>query len=317
MRIVLDCDPGLDDALALLYLAAQPDCELSAVGTVQGNVTAELGAANALRVLELAECPAIPVAVGAARPLAQQPRTSEVVHGPDGLGGHAGPAPQRRPSMVSAVEQLITLARAQPGQLTVVATGPLTNLALATLIEPDLTRLLARVVVAGGVLTGSGTATPAADANTAGDPEAADVVYAAGYRLTMLGLDTDGMVEPDAAWLDAVAAVPTQQAQFAASLLEHYLRAWAGSTPHAWLHSPLAAGVALDAQLANCTERAVQVELRGTHTRGRTLSDLRSYSAGSELDRRPPVAVTTHVDGATVLRQLLESLQTTSLSVTE
>lgn len=317
MRLVLDCDPGLDDAIALLYLAAQPDCELAAVASVQGTVSAELGAANALRVLELADSPAVPVAVGAARPLAQQPRTAEGVHGADGLGGHAGPAPSRRPSTVSAAEQLITLARAQPGQLTVVATGPLTNLALATLIEPELPRLLARVVVAGGVLSGPGTATPAADANTAADPEAADIVYAAGYRLSMLGLDAVGACEPDAAWLDAVAAIPSQRAQFAASLLEHYLRAWAGSSPHAVLHGPLASAVALDADLATCTERAVQVELRGTHTRGRTLTDFRSYRSGSTLDARPPVAVATHVDGPTVMDRLLASLQTTSVPVTE
>lgn len=317
MRLVLDCDPGLDDALALLYLAAQPDYELAAVSSVQGNVSAELGAANALRVLELAETPGVPVAVGAARPLAQPPRTAEGVHGADGLGGHAGPAAQRRPSTISAVEQLITLARAQPGQLTVLATGPLTNLALATLIEPQLPRLLARVVVAGGVLSGPGTATPAAEANTAADPEAADIVYAAGYHLTMLGLDTVGMCEPEAAWLDAVAATPTRAAQFAATLLEHYLRAWSGASPRAVLHAPLAAAVALDADLMTGTERAVQVELRGAHTRGRTLSDFRSYTAGSTLDSRPPVAVATHVDGPTVLDRLLASLQTTSVRVTE
>jgi purine nucleosidase len=307
-RLLLDVDTGIDDALALLYLAAQ-DCEIVAAGSVHGNVPAPTAAANTLRVLERAGLGHVPVAVGAAYPLAQPLSTAEFVHGQDGLGGCAGPPAAAAPSAGSAAEQLVAYARAHPGELTVLATGPLTNLAVATLLEPQLPQLLARVVVMAGAMEVAGNATAAADGNCWHDPEAADLVFGAGYALQLVPLDVTRGMGVDLAWLDRLAAVDTDRAQWAASLLEHYVRVYlnAGETT-ATLHDPLAAAIALDPSLARWRPQQVQVELRGQHTRGRTVIDQRPHRIGSTFDARPPIEVAVEATCPPVLEAMLAAL---------
>lgn len=150
--ILLDCDTGIDDALTLLYLASlvkEGHAELAAVGTVHGNVPADIGAFNTLRILELAGLPAVPVAIGAAAPMAGQARYAYGFHGADGLGDTNLPEPYGSPVDMSAPDQIIRLARSRPGELTLLAIGPLTNLAIALLLEPSLTGLVRQVIVMG------------------------------------------------------------------------------------------------------------------------------------------------------------------------
>ena len=316
MRIILDTDPGIDDALAILCLAAHREAEIVAVGSVHGNVSAPVGATNALRVLELAGLSDVPVAVGAHRPLAQALRTADFVHGPDGLGGHAGPPPRSQPVPGSAAEQLVRLARTNPGELTLLAMGPLTNVALATLLEPDLPDLLRSVVIMGGALAVPGNVTPHAEANIWHDPEAADLVLGAGFAdLTLVTLDVTEAARADSAWLDAVAAMDSPQARFATAVLDHYVGFHENMFGQrvCTLHDPLAAAITLDPGLITSREVALAVELRGEHTRGQISADVRQLASDAHIegtidrDRRP-VKVAETVDAPAFLDQLLADL---------
>ncbi len=316
MRIILDTDPGVDDALAIMYLAAQEDAEIVAVGSVHGNVTASVAAQNALRVLELVGISA-PVAVGAARPLAQPLQTAEFVHGKDGLGGHAGAEPRGTVVSESAAEQLVRLARAHPGELTLLALGPLTNLAIAVLLEPDLPRLLRSVIVMGGAVTVPGNITPYADANFYHDPEAADLVLGAGFPdMTLVSLDATEQTRAGADWLTAVGELPGRTAEFANRLLGHYTAFYTQmfGTHTCTLHDPLAAALMLEPKLATYREMPLAVELTGTHTRGQVVSDQRliasdAYIATSAGAGRLPVKVADTVDVARFLEQMFEALK--------
>lgn len=316
MRIILDTDPGVDDALAIMYLAVQEDAEIVAVGSVHGNVPASLAASNALRVLELVDLD-VPVAVGAARPLAQPLQTAEFVHGADGLGGHGGPAPRGKPVSMSAAEQLVRLARANPGELTLLALGPLTNVALAVLLEPDLPTLLRSVVVMGGAVTVPGNITPYADANFYHDPEAADLVLSAGFPdLTLVALDATEQARASADWLTAVGSLTGDRARFAHGLLEHYSGFYSNmfGTRTCTLHDPLAAALMLEPKLATYRDMPLAVELTGTHTRGQVVSDQRliasdAYIATDAGTGRTPVKVADTVDVGRFLEQMFAALK--------
>ncbi|RJQ73700.1 nucleoside hydrolase [Pseudonocardiaceae bacterium YIM PH 21723] len=310
VRVVVHSDPGADDAVALCYLAARPEVRIEAVGSVHGNVSAEAGAENALRVLERAGLPDVPVAVGAARPLAQGVETAEWVHGLDGLGGAAGPPAQNRPVPISAAEQLVTLARANPGELCLLELAPLTNLALALLLEPELPRLLKQVVVMGGAIGGPGNVTPFAEANFWHDPEAADLVLGAGFPLTLVGLNvTDSAGRADGEWLDRLAASEQPVTQWCTEVLGHYVGFYSGLTGERELrlHDPLAAMILLHPELAKYEQHRVSIELRGELTRGASLVDSRPFTLEQD-ESRAPVQVAVWADGTRFLDDLLEAL---------
>jgi purine nucleosidase len=317
VRIILDTDPGIDDSLAILYLAAQPDVDIVAIGSVHGNVSAPLAADNALRVLDIAGLDDVPVAVGAHRPLAQELRTAEFVHGDDGLGGHAGPPSSRTPIDESAAEQLVRLVRSHPGELSVLALGPLTNIALAVLLEPRLPDLVRSLVVLGGALGVPGNVTAHAEANIWHDPEAADLVFDAGFEnLTLVSLDVTETARADSDWLDALAKVDSPRAQFASALLDHYAGFYSNMFGFrtATMHDPLAAALLCDPSLATYRDVAVAVEVHGTYTRGQLVSDWRSIADDSHIESaagagRRPVKAATSVDADKFLSQLFEALK--------
>ncbi len=316
VRIILDTDPGVDDALAIMYLASQADAEIVAVGSVHGNVPAPLAATNALRVLELVGLD-VPVAVGAARPLAQPLQTAEFVHGDDGLGGHAGAPPRGVPIASSAAEQLVRLAREQPGELTLLALGPLTNIAMAVLLEPDLPKLLRSVVVMGGAVSVPGNITPYADANFFHDPEAADLVLGAGFPdLTLVGLDATEQARAGEEWLTAAGGLPGPRAEFATRLLDHYSSFYSTmfGTRTCTLHDPLAAALMLEPKMATYREMPLSIELTGRHTRGQVVSDQRliasdAYIATSAGAGRTPIKVADTVDVPRFLDQMFAALK--------
>ena len=316
MRIILDTDPGVDDALAIMYLAAQPDAEIVAAGSVHGNVPAPLGALNALRLFELVGLD-VPVTVGAARPLAQPLRTAEFVHGEDGLGGHAGPPPLATPAAGSAAEQIVRLARAHPGELALLALGPLTNVAIAVLLEPNLPELLGPVVVMGGAVTVPGNITPYADANFYHDPEAADLVLGAGFPdLRLVALDVTEQARADVEWLDTVAALDGPRARFASALLDHYGRFYANmfGTKLCTLHDPLAAALLMDPELGTSRELPLGVELTGTHTRGQVITDQRTIASDAYIPTdaaagRTPVRYVDTVDVPAFMDRMRNALR--------
>ena len=308
-RLLLDFDTGIDDAVALLYLAAQPDIEIVAAGSVHGNCTAEQGARNTLRVLEHAGRPGIPVAIGAARPMAQPLRIEPGVHGEDGLGNTDLGPPAGQLSGEAAAVQLVRLARENPGELTLLATGPLTNLALALLLEPELPALVRNVVVMGGAVAVPGNSTTEAEANIWHDPEAADLVFQAGWELTLIGLDVTMQTVLRGERLAAVEAADGANARFAATVLQHYLDSYERHRGDrgAAMHDPLAAAVAVDPSYVECVDLPVHVELRGERSRGATLADLRGYRTAAASDRSA-IKVAMKVDSERFLDDLVTAL---------
>jgi inosine-uridine nucleoside N-ribohydrolase len=189
-KIIIDTDPGVDDAMAILLALKSPGIELVGLTTVYGNVYTDLATQNALRLVEFAGRPDIPVAHGAESPLfAPLGPPADFVHGRDGLGNINLPPPQGRAVDRPAAQFIVEMVMAHPGEVTLVPIGPLTNLALALSLEPRLAEHVAEVVVMGGAATVNGNVTPAAEANIINDPHAADIVFTAAWPVTMVGLD--------------------------------------------------------------------------------------------------------------------------------
>lgn len=308
MRVFIDCDPGIDDALALAYLAADSSVEIVGVGTVYGNAAVETTTDNAVRLLRLFGRPDVPVSAGAARPLVQQPRLAAHVHGANGLGGIEVPAAERIEVSESAAEALVRLARSAPGQISVLALGPLTNLALALALEPQLPQLVDRVVVMGGAVRVPGNVTPWAEANVNNDPEAAEAVLGAGFDLTLVALDVTMRALATESWLEELAGMEGERARYAHRFLTYYVdwyTSFLGQRACA-MHDPLAAAVLLDpALVTESVTLPVQVELTGTHTRGMTVADLRTRP---ESGSRAPVVLLTAVDVPEFLARMLRAL---------
>jgi inosine-uridine nucleoside N-ribohydrolase len=188
MRVIIDTDPGIDDTAAI-FLGLAAGLEVEAVTTVFGNTDVEQCTRNALAILEAAGRPDIPVCRGAARPLLREPTYARAIHGQNGLGDVALPVPAQVPAAAGAVETLIDHVLRTPGEITVVALGPLTNVALALAAEPRVAHAVRQIVLMGGAVLTWGNVTPAASANLYNDPEAARIVYRSGAPLVQVGLD--------------------------------------------------------------------------------------------------------------------------------
>lgn len=283
--LIVDCDTGIDDALALLYLLNEPEVDILGVTAVFGNTRAEVAADNTLRVLELAGRHDIPVAIGAESTLVGRgPSLAPHVHGDDGLGNTGLPAPSRTPSSEPAAQMIVRMARANPGQVHLLATGPLTNLATALLLDPELPRLVDHVTIMGGAIHHPGNATPAAEANIYNDPEAAEVVLNAGWPVTLVPLDatmneilTDDVKQQLERCGDPVTS-------FAASILHHYFDYYENNVfgfRAAACHDPLAAGIAiLDVPALLAPTVRVNVETGDGPGRGATIADVRGQYQG-------------------------------------
>jgi purine nucleosidase len=188
--ILLDVDAGVDDTMALLYATLHPAIELVAAGAVWGNVEVETATQNTLHALAMAGAATVPVAAGAAGPMTGRPAVyAHHVHGTDGQGNAGDPTFAGTAAPLSAAEQIVVTARARPGEIELVATGPLTNLALALGVCPELPGLVRGVTIMGGAALAPGNVTPVAEANIWCDPEAAHAVFAAAWQLTVVPLD--------------------------------------------------------------------------------------------------------------------------------
>jgi purine nucleosidase len=282
--LILDVDTGVDDALALLYAVASPEVELIGATCVMGNISVEQATENTLAVLEAAGRGDVEVAQGAARPLARDHVPFPVVHGERGLGRAAPPPPAASPSDRPAVALLLETARARPGEVLLVATGPLTNVALALREDPALPELLGGFALMGGAFDRAGNVTPAAEANVWVDPLAAAEVFTAFSGLDearlpiCVGLDVTEkavMRRPD---LDAVCApAPASPlGQLIEGATSFYMDFYASVVGEdgCRLHDPLAVGIAIDESLARFATTRVEVETEGRWTMGETVADL-------------------------------------------
>jgi len=274
--VILDCDPGHDDALAILLAARHFD--VLGITTVAGNVDVERTTTNARRVVDLAAL-RVPVARGCASPLIAPPRHVPEIHGSSGLDGYDFPPPRAALDPRHGVEFLIETLRAREG-VTVIATGPLTNLAVALRQAPDIAGRIRAISIMGGSVT-CGNSTPAAEFNVWFDPEAADIVFRSGVPLWMCGLNLTRHAGLDDAAIDRVEGLNTGTARAMAAVLRVYLenlREGFGVSS-ASLHDPCAVVILLEPSVISWAPMHVAVELRGEHTRGMTVCDARHVRA--------------------------------------
>jgi inosine-uridine nucleoside N-ribohydrolase len=274
--IVIDCDPGHDDALALLLALGSPaELELLAVTAVAGNAPLALTEKNARKVLELAGRPDIPVYAGCARPLVRAPVIAEYVHGASGLDGYQLPEPSAPLARGHAVDALIELLGSRPaGTITLCPIGPLTNVAMAMVKAPEIVPRIREIVLMGGAI-GLGNVTPAAEANIFGDPQAADVVFRAGVPIVMCGLEVTHQALVTPARLAAIRALGTPVGAAVTGLLEFY-----NTYPQtergrigAPLHDPCVIAYLLRPELFFGLDCQVEVETGSELTMGRTVVD--------------------------------------------
>jgi inosine-uridine nucleoside N-ribohydrolase len=273
--IVIDCDPGIDDALALLLAVASPELELRGVTTVAGNQTLARTTENALRVLELAGRADVPVAAGAGRPLVQELVTADDAHGDSGLGNAGLPPASVPPRSAHAVEFLAEQLDASPQPLTLVALGPLTNIALLLARHPDAAERLERIVLMGGAIA-EGNMTASAEFNVWTDPEAAARVFDSGLDVTMVGLDVTNRAVLDSGHADRLRGGGRVGAA-AAAMLDFYLGFYGDAYEHGGspIHDAVAVAYLVHPELLETLDRRVAVELGSGLCRGRTVVDMR------------------------------------------
>lgn len=303
MKLILDLDTGIDDALALAYALAHPDLELIGVTGTYGNVSVGLGVRNALALLELLGAEDVPVFTGPTREGFSVAPISAFIHGRNGLGDVLLPPP-RRAAQGDAVDFLLRSVREHGEDLVIVPTGPSTSIAAAMQKDPDFART-ARIVMMGGALTVPGNVTPYAEANVYQDPRATDYVFRHAHDLTMVGLDvtlrTLLTTENTTQWRNS------RVGRIYADIVDYYIRAYATTSPHlggCGLHDPLAVAVAADPSLVTC----IDLNLRCEDT-GRTIGDPERLSAPATT--RVAVGVDTERFLADLMSKLM-SLYTSS-----
>ncbi len=273
-RIILDTDPGVDDALALFLALASPEVQLEGITTVHGNVPLDLTTRNALCLLEAAGRADIPVARGSASPLVRAPINAAFVHGPTGLGTLTLPEPQTCEIAFSAVEFIVERVQGAPGALTLVAIGPLTNLALALRQEPAIARQVREVVIMGGALRVPGNVTPAAEFNIYADPHAAQIVLQAGWPIRLVSLDVTNQTAVGQEQVQQLAQRGDRVGECMVEMLTYYFEvfgpAWGNRLLR--LHDPLALAAAFQPDFIQWMPTAVEVELEGRLTLGETIA---------------------------------------------
>src|SRR6266851_333611 len=272
-KIIFDTDPGTDDALALMLALNSPELDVRAITVVPGNVTAAMGLENALRMVSLANRCDIPVARGAQHPLFQKLITAEFWHGKNGLANIELPPSKCKVDSRFGPDVIIQLVHASPHEISLLLVGPLTNIALAVEKDPSIVPLLKEVILMGGSISG-GNVNAAAEANIYNDPEAAQIVFQAGWPLTMVGLDVGDKTLLGRKHLEQLARTHGPVNDFIYQVA-HYLidlsaQFGSGGTP---MYDPLAVGVAIDATLVKAPPMHVDVETRGEFTRGETVAN--------------------------------------------
>jgi purine nucleosidase len=277
-KIILDTDPGADDAIAILLALNSPELDVKALTVVAGNVVVEQGVENALKLVSLAGRCDVPVARGASRPLVQKLVTAEFFHGANGLGNVELPAPACAADPRFAPDLILELIHQYPHEITLVPVGPLTNIALALRKDPSIVGLVKEVVLMGGSIAG-GNATAAAEANIYNDPEAARAVFEAGWPLTMVGLNVTERTLFTRADRNRLARTQGRENDFAVRVLDFLVARSSGlgadGTP---MHDPLAVGAVIDRSLITTRDMWVEVETRGEFTRGETVASRHNSS---------------------------------------
>jgi purine nucleosidase len=283
-RFVIDCDTGIDDSLALLFAGLRDDVEIVGICSSFGNCTAHQAAINSMKILDLIDYPDIPIAIGAERPLLGEPELAPYVHGNNGIGDVDLPESKRTFSDLNSVDLLLKLVRDNPGELTLITLGRMTNVALALEKEPDLPKLLKKLVFMGGTIYHEGNVAPFTEANIGGDPLAANKVLSAGFDAIQVGLDvtqTTHLTTDDLKWLKDNCSKKNEAAvDYLLKALVGYFRFnhdASGMIDCCPVHDPMAMLLAVIPELAEYEYWPATVETEGKYTRGQIVIDKRLH----------------------------------------
>ena len=296
--IILDCDPGIDDALAIAFASGHSGIDLAGITTVAGNVELAKTTANALAVGSFVGAGSVPVTAGCAAPLLRPARHAGSVHGESGLGAAVLPEPRAPARDGHAIDFIVSAIAAAPGEITLVATGPLTNIALALHREPRLPQWVREFVIMGGS-AGRGNVTPAAEFNIWADPEAAAVVFGAGWTVRMIGLDVTLRARATAAVQQRMREFGRLGADLLLPALARYAdsHAAAGEPP---VHDVCAVVSVISPDVFSYTPASVRVETTGMLTSGMTVTDFSPSII-------PNAAVATDIDVTRFWDEVLET----------
>jgi inosine-uridine nucleoside N-ribohydrolase len=272
-RVIIDTDPGVDDAMAILLALNSPELKVEALTVVAGNVDAAQGLENALKIVSLAQRCDVVVAGGAQHPLNQKLITAQFWHGKNGLAGVELPASKCKADSRFGPDLIIEMAHKYPHELTLIPVGPLTNIALAVSKDPSIASLVHDIVIMGGSVSG-GNVNGAAEANIYNDPEAAQIVFSAGWMVTMIGSDVGERTLMTRKYLAELQSNHGSESDFVAKLANFYLtRSEKSGYSGAAMYDPLAVGAVIDPTLVTLKDMHVDLETKGEFTRGETVAN--------------------------------------------
>jgi inosine-uridine nucleoside N-ribohydrolase len=272
-RVIIDTDPGTDDAMAIILALNSPEFKVEALTVVPGNVDSQQGLENALKIVSLAGRCDVTVARGAQHPLNQKLITAQFWHGKNGLANVELPPSKCKADPRFGPDLIIEMIHKYPHEITLIPVGPLTNIALAVSKDPSIVGLVKDIVIMGGSITG-GNVNAAAEANIYNDPEAAQIVFNAGWMVTMVGSDVGERTLITRKYLAELQSSHGPQNDFIAKIAEFYLtRSEKSGYSGAAMYDPLAVGIALDPTLGTLKEMHVDVETKGEFTRGETVAN--------------------------------------------
>ena len=292
-RIILDTDPGIDDVLALLLAVISPEIEIEAITAVSGNVGVDQTASNALNFLHVLGCTGITVAKGSARPLVRNPIDAGYYHGQNGIGEVVLPPSSEKLAEKSAVDLLVQKIMEHPGEITIVAIGPLTNLALALKCEPRIAEAVKEVIIMGGALRSRGNVTPPGEFNIVADPHAAHIVLHAGWPIRLISLDVTNRVLLCQEHLSFLAQIDHPAIQLITAMIQYNLNKFPAA-PGFPMHDPLALSCVIRPDFITWEDVYVAVELDGKHTLGETVAYFPEY--GTPAPQPPNVKASIDVD---------------------
>jgi purine nucleosidase len=312
-RIIIDTDPGVDDALAFLLALASPEIKLEALTTTQGNITLEKATRNALSVLELCHASHIPVARGSLLPLVQPLRASADVHGESGIGNSRLPEPETQPVSQHAVDYLIERVLAEPGEISIFPIGPLTNIAMAIRKEPRFAGAVKELVIMGGAILEHGNITPLAEFNIYVDPHAAHIVFHSGIPITLIPLDVTHRCLLKQEHIDRLMKIDSPISRFIREAMEVYLEAslqlgYEGSS----LHDPLTLATIIAPELLTLKEYYVDVDISDGVSMGKTFADIPKV-----LKKPANMKVAMNVRGEDFVELFLQRMEALSRTITE
>ncbi len=272
-RVIIDTDPGTDDAMAIILALNSPELKVEALTVVPGNVDGRQGLENALKIVSLAGRCDVIVAGGAQHPLNQKLITAQFWHGKNGLADVELPPSKCKADPRFGPDLIIEMAHKYPHEITLIPVGPLTNIALAVSKDPSIAGLVKNIVIMGGSITG-GNVNGAAEANIYNDPEAAQIVFNAGWMVTMVGSDVGERTLITRKYLTEFQSSHGPQSDFIAKIADFYLtRSEKSGYSGAAMYDPLAVGIVIDATLGTLKEMHVDVETKGEFTRGETVAN--------------------------------------------